>query len=165
MSEGDEMGTLNQLTHKWLLGLVRDKGSWHFPCDKEEPPAGGTRDNRDPCSTELLGEMAVGYFSLTSWRSKTAVLEETHCSVISVLDIWMPNRRWDSLISASQFLNLQDTISATSPCLSAKKLAERELPLLTSLPVIITSHQVFWEREGEIPYRGRRLLTISTISS
>lgn len=47
MSEGDEMGMLNQLNHKWLLGLGRDKGSDISPVTKrnhlqKEPETTGT---------------------------------------------------------------------------------------------------------------------------
>lgn len=102
--------------------------------------------------------MAVGYFSLTSWRSKTAVVEETRCSVISVEDIWLPNRSWDSSCVCRHNSSTYKTLlqRLLHICLQNVNRKGTSFSYLTPTENK-TSHQVLWEREGEIPCRGRRL--------
>lgn len=159
MSEGPEIETLNQLNHKWLLGLVRVKSSWHFPwrqggttCRKNESQQGLWR-------AALLGEMAVGYFLWHLGRSKAAAKKETRSSVISVLDLGLPNRSWDSLVSAVNNFSTYQTRLQLLLHLWLQNVSRQETSPSYLLPLDNkTSHQVLWEREGKFPSRGGGLL-------
>lgn len=167
MSEGPEIETLYQLNHKWLLGLVRVKSSWQFPwwqggttCRKNERQQGLWR-------VELLGEMAVGYFLWHLGRSKAAALEETYSSVISVLDIRLPNRSWDSSLltippPTRQFFNYFSISDYKMSTGRQETSPSYLLPLDNK-----ASHQVLWERAGKFPSGGGGLLLplISTTPS